>query len=119
MRSRCGVRGQVLVWGPTGAMSKAITLYRTILKQHRFKLPPEMRALGDRYVKEEFRQHKNAKPEFLARFFDEWEKYSAHLGGSPPSAGYGKPIGEAVNQMTDEQKTMLAKLAEESRKVPS
>ena len=33
------------------------------------------RALGDSYVKDEFRRHKTAKPEFLKQFFAEWDLY--------------------------------------------
>ena len=98
--------------------NKATVLYRTILRQHRLKLPAEMRALGDRYVKDEFRQHRSANAEFLPRFFGEWEKYATHLQQKAGNAdGYGKPIGEAVRNMTEEQKAMLAKLAEETRKL--
>ena len=77
--------------------NKATVLYRTILRQHRLKLPAEMRALGDRYVKDEFRQHRSANAEFLPRFFGEWEKYATHLQQKAGNAdGYGKPAGDTV-----------------------
>ena len=41
-------------------MSTALNLYRRILRLHRWKLPQEMRHLGDSYVKEEFRLHRTA-----------------------------------------------------------
>lgn len=55
--------------------SRALGLYRSLLKAHRNYLPREMRQLGDSYVKSEFKLHKNAKPEHLEGFFQEWEKY--------------------------------------------
>lgn len=47
-------------------------LYRRILLLHR-ALPPALRELGDRYVKEEFRKHKAAGPAEAQRFLREWE----------------------------------------------
>ncbi|RLW11457.1 hypothetical protein DV515_00001542 [Chloebia gouldiae] len=47
-------------------------LYRRILRLHR-ALPPALRDLGDRYVKEEFRRHRAAGPAEAQRFLREWE----------------------------------------------
>jgi Complex1_LYR-like len=58
---------------------RAISLYRNLLKAHKNHLPPEMRHLGDTYVKSEFKLHKKAKPEHLTAFFREWEKYLHEL----------------------------------------
>ncbi|KAM9574700.1 succinate dehydrogenase assembly factor 3, mitochondrial isoform 1-T3 [Guaruba guarouba] len=49
-------------------------LYRRILLLHR-ALPAALRALGDRYVKEEFRKHKAAGPAEAQRFLREWESF--------------------------------------------
>ena len=46
-------------------------LYKAILRLHR-GLHPELRALGDQYVKEEFRRHRNAEPPFIPVFMQEW-----------------------------------------------
>lgn len=43
------------------ALLPPIPLYRRILRVHRKKLPPEMRLLGDEYVKSEFRAHRNVE----------------------------------------------------------
>lgn len=61
-------------WGrPTAAMAGgARRLYRRLLRLHR-SLPPALRDLGDRYVKEEFRRHKAAEPAEAQRFLREWE----------------------------------------------
>ena len=70
------------------------------------------------WTNEEFRKHRTAPSEFLPRFFEEWEKYEEHLDRQMPQSGsIGKPLGEAVRAMTDEQRAMLAKLAEETRRL--
>ncbi|OWK62055.1 Succinate dehydrogenase assembly factor 3, mitochondrial [Lonchura striata] len=56
-------------------------LYRRILRLHR-ALPPALRDLGDRYVKEEFRRHRAAGPAEAQRFLREWE---AKLCSTDPS----------------------------------
>lgn len=43
------------------ALLPPLQLYRRILRVHRRKLEPEMRVLGDSYVKSEFRLHKNVE----------------------------------------------------------
>jgi len=53
-----------------------LTLYRSILRTHARCLPPEMRELGDTYVKSEFQLHKSVKDEAqLERFLKEWRAY--------------------------------------------
>jgi len=41
------------------ALLPPIPLYRRLLREHRNKLPPQERLLGDEYVKSEFRAHRN------------------------------------------------------------
>uniref|UniRef100_A0A7S0AQM6 Succinate dehydrogenase assembly factor 3 n=1 Tax=Minutocellus polymorphus TaxID=265543 RepID=A0A7S0AQM6_9STRA len=58
----------------------ALNLYRSILRAHANHLPPNMRGLGDTYVKNEFRLHKaTTNTEQLAQFYTEWQKYLDHL----------------------------------------
>ena len=58
----------------------ALQLYRSILRAHANHLPPNMRGLGDTYVKNEFRLHKAATDaDQLAQFYTEWQKYLDHL----------------------------------------
>ena len=38
-----------------------------------------MKEIGDKYVKEEFRQHKEASPEFVEQFLQEWKRYARTL----------------------------------------
>lgn len=43
------------------ALLPPIPLYRRILRVHRRKLDPEMRILGDSYLKSEFRAHRSTE----------------------------------------------------------
>ncbi|KAL5010422.1 hypothetical protein ScPMuIL_012727 [Solemya velum] len=49
-------------------------LYKGILRLHR-GLPRDLKAIGDQYVKEEFRLHKDVSSEEGAVFLEEWKKY--------------------------------------------
>ena len=51
-------------------------MYKRILVLHRF-LPIDLKALGDQYVKDEFRRHKTASPEAVKSFMAEWEVNAA------------------------------------------
>ena len=58
----------------------ALKLYRSILRAHANHLPTPMRALGDAYVKSEFRLHKaTTNTDQLNQFYTEWQKYLDHL----------------------------------------
>ena len=52
-------------------VSQIRVLYKTILKLHR-GLPLELKALGDQYVKDEFKRHKTAEAQFVPVFVKEW-----------------------------------------------
>uniref|UniRef100_A0A668V5A3 Succinate dehydrogenase assembly factor 3 n=1 Tax=Oreochromis aureus TaxID=47969 RepID=A0A668V5A3_OREAU len=51
-------------------VSRVRSLYKRILRRF---LPIELRALGDQYVKDEFRRHKSAEPKEVKSFMKEWE----------------------------------------------
>uniref|UniRef100_A0A8C7FM43 Succinate dehydrogenase assembly factor 3 n=1 Tax=Oncorhynchus kisutch TaxID=8019 RepID=A0A8C7FM43_ONCKI len=53
---------------------RVFSLYKRILLLHRF-LPIDLRALGDQYVKDEFRRNKTAAPEEVTVFMREWGNY--------------------------------------------
>ena len=57
------------------------------MREHRFRLPEQLRALGDDYVKNEFKLHKNARPEFLNTFFKSWNEYLLHLRSNEHKVG--------------------------------
>ncbi|NXX18153.1 SDHF3 factor, partial [Podargus strigoides] len=67
-------------------------LYRRILLLHR-ALPAALRALGDRYVKEEFRKHKAAGSAEAQRFLREWEASSRR-----PAENYAALIQQQINE---------------------
>jgi hypothetical protein len=55
-------------------MSSVLSLYRNIFKAHKKKLPEDMRKLGDEFVKNEWKLHKNADPMFTKQFVAGWSK---------------------------------------------
>lgn len=58
------------VFGPQHRLT-VLRLYKTILRLHQ-GLPHELSALGNQYVRDEFRRHKDAPPEFVTNFMVEW-----------------------------------------------
>lgn len=53
-----------------------IPLYRCIFRAHRKYLPPDARLLGNKYVQQEFRLHKNLKnPLHIIGFMKSWQDY--------------------------------------------
>ncbi|KAI0817812.1 P-loop containing nucleoside triphosphate hydrolase protein [Xylaria sp. FL0064] len=64
------------------AILPPIPLYRRLLRAHRKHLPPEMRLLGDEYIKSEFRLHRNIdNPAHLIGFLTEWQLYAQKIEG--------------------------------------
>lgn len=55
-----------------GHVTRVRSLYKRILVLHRF-LPIDLKALGDQYVKDEFRRHKRASAEEVDKFMTEWQ----------------------------------------------
>uniref|UniRef100_A0A8D3AYZ6 Succinate dehydrogenase assembly factor 3 n=1 Tax=Scophthalmus maximus TaxID=52904 RepID=A0A8D3AYZ6_SCOMX len=56
------------------------SLYKRILVLHRF-LPIDLRALGDQYVKDEFRRHRGASAAEAKGFVAEWQ-VTAHVANN-------------------------------------
>lgn len=80
--------------------NRATTLYRSILKTHRAKLPPHLRALGDSYVRNEFNLHKKVTvKENLDIFYDAWGKYLIMLQSRTEKFG---------ENMSDKERTVLS-----------
>lgn len=75
-----------------------------------------MRLIGDAYVKNEFKLHKNAKPEHLKLFFAEWNKYLEHIRNE--RATFGRDIEESGYTLSEEQAKQLNSLREEVRGKP-
>ena len=124
--------------------SRGVMLYRSILRAHKKHLPLEMKQLGDTYVRAEFRAHKEAKPEHLTSFFQEWENYleqinvtarardSLSAGGGMDVDGRGTSSRASVGgsqvfafgsdlpgdvELSEEQIQQLKKLKEETDKL--
>lgn len=64
------------------ALLPPIPLYRRILRSHRKFLEPEMRAMGDQYIKSEFRAHRDIdNPIHIIGFLTEWQMYVQSIEG--------------------------------------
>ncbi|XP_050183496.1 succinate dehydrogenase assembly factor 3, mitochondrial [Myiozetetes cayanensis] len=106
------------------APGAARRLYRRLLQLHR-ALPPALRDLGDRYVKEEFRRHRAAGPAEAQRFLREWENYAALIQQQinedkqnlREKTVYGIQLTEEkLNDFRDEQIGQLKELMDEATK---
>ncbi|KAJ7322341.1 hypothetical protein JRQ81_018628 [Phrynocephalus forsythii] len=105
-------------------ISRVRILYRKILHLHR-ALPLELKALGDQYVKDEFRRHKTVGPEEAQCFLQEWENYADTLwqqvsqntraSTSQPLFGSHLPE-EKLNAFREEQVGQLRELMVEATK---
>ncbi|PVU92047.1 hypothetical protein BB559_003872 [Furculomyces boomerangus] len=89
-------------------------LYARILRNHRL-LPKEFRAIGDSYVKQEFRQHMNVTDKsFLDSFFKEWESYAdsievqlgskSSLTDSQETVVVGKDLNKDILKSVDDER---------------
>ena len=96
--------------------NKVLRLYRSLLRLHsKCGLSPEMKQMGDAYVKSEFRQHKSVtNPNQIQQFVKEWELYQEQM--KRQSGRYGQDLPSDM-EFTDEQKNQLEKLRQEARTV--
>lgn len=124
---------------PSTSNKAAILLYRSILKAHKKYLPMDMKALGDKYVKTEFRLHKEAtEVDQVQTFMKEWQTYldqilvtararnhAMSMEGSletTDNRSRSKPLFEfGANlpkdaRLSDDQLAQLEKLREEAEK---
>ncbi|XP_036421831.1 succinate dehydrogenase assembly factor 3, mitochondrial isoform X2 [Colossoma macropomum] len=106
----------------SGHISRVRSLYKRILMLHRF-MPIDLRALGDQYVKDEFRRHKSASPEEVKHFMKEWEDYKDTLQAQVLEAAgnkkllFGSDLSEKkLQDFQDEQIGQLYELMLESTK---
>ena len=93
--------------------SEALKLYRQLLNLHK-ALPKEMRQLGNKYIKEEFKRHLYPSiPNFNAAhyltFLQSWKKYAADMQ-DPEIRLFGRRLTpEEIQAMTPSQKSTLNK----------
>lgn len=99
-----------------------MSLYRTILRLHT-ALPAEIRGVGDAYVREEFRRHKDADAKFVGQFLEQWEAYAADIARSISvpgavsleSAGPGRDLSaDDIAALSEEQLEQLDTLKQEA-----
>jgi hypothetical protein len=87
-----------------------LRLYRGIRRAHS-KLPPQMRDLGNEYVRNEFQLHKDAQPEHLRGFFQQWLDYLTHLAEAPDLGAPGENLDDTkLDNLSTEQAEQLAAL---------
>ncbi|XP_039536692.1 succinate dehydrogenase assembly factor 3, mitochondrial [Pimephales promelas] len=98
------------------------SLYKRILLLHRF-LPIDLRALGDQYVKDEFRRNKSASGEEVTRFMTEWTNYKDTLQTQVLEAAANKKVvfgadlsEDKLKDFQEEQVGQLYELMLESTK---
>ena len=97
-----------------------LALYRSILRAHQRYLPPDARALGDAYVKEEFALHKDASDNFMVQFDRQWRDYLTTLRATDAEAPIGREMtAEEVAALSDEQKIQLLKIRESASGAPT
>uniref|UniRef100_A0A8W7Q4X1 Succinate dehydrogenase assembly factor 3 n=1 Tax=Anopheles coluzzii TaxID=1518534 RepID=A0A8W7Q4X1_ANOCL len=104
-------------------VQKVRVLYKTILRMHR-GLPVALQELGNNYVKEEFKRHKNCSPMESQKFMSEWAGYAINLAeqlglrGKPGTIGMiGEDLTEnQLNHFRDEQIAQLYELLQEAKR---
>lgn len=95
------------------SVQSVLRLYKEILRQHRYALPPKHRELGDRYVRSEFRSHKNATAEQVDKFMEGWKSYLEqlrHQGGQ-----VGRPLSQdEAASLNNDQRDQLFRLKQQT-----
>lgn len=87
---------------PKLAVLPPIPLYRRLLRTHRKKLGPEERIMGDLYLKDEFRRHKDIdNPIHIVGFLSQWQQYGQMLEGDDWKGQ--KMDLELLEKMSDQQ----------------
>jgi hypothetical protein len=84
-----------------------LKLYRDLFRLHR-KLPDSLKQLGDTYIKQEFRLHRNASPTHAKIFMEKWSMYKNTLEAQQEN--FGENIDYTSNNFSKEQKDKLEQL---------
>lgn len=95
-------------------VSQVRALYKGLLRLHR-GLPLNLKAMGDSYVKDEFRRHKSVPKQEADIFMKEWTKYYVTLAKQLSARKKKQTIGmnlspELIDCFTDEQVVQLTEL---------
>lgn len=95
-----------------------LRLYHYILRAHTTKLPPQLRYLGDEYVKAEFRAHRNTdNPLHIVGFLTQWQDYLSSIDQGKWQKG--KITKQELDKMSPEQVNQLYELMEEAKRLGS
>ncbi|KAF2641466.1 ACN9-domain-containing protein [Massarina eburnea CBS 473.64] len=96
------------------ALLPPIPLYRRLLRCHR-KLQVEQRVLGDKYIKAEWRAHKDIdNPVHIIGFLTEWQRYAQTIEGD---TWKGEKMDKTkIDKMSDQQIGQLYELMQAIRK---
>uniref|UniRef100_A0AAG5DG37 Succinate dehydrogenase assembly factor 3 n=1 Tax=Anopheles atroparvus TaxID=41427 RepID=A0AAG5DG37_ANOAO len=102
---------------------KVRILYKSILRLHR-GMPPALQEMGNNYVKDEFKRHKNCSPIESQKFMNEWAGYALNLAeqlglrGKPGPVGMiGEDLSESqLEHFREEQLTQLYELLLEAKR---
>ncbi|KAK0290364.1 hypothetical protein LTR35_002307 [Friedmanniomyces endolithicus] len=99
---------------PPPALLPPIPLYRRLLRSHRKHLTPELRVLGDEYIKSEFRAHRDTEnPVHIVGFLSEWQRYAQMIEGD---SWRGEKMDKTkVDKMSDEQIAQMYELMQAIR----
>jgi hypothetical protein len=73
-----------------------------------------MRDLGDKYVKAEFRLHKNAEGSTLTQFLGQWQVYYDTITGQDAVMGMNM-APNVVEDLSDAQKQQLLQMRHETQ----
>ncbi|XP_074653289.1 succinate dehydrogenase assembly factor 3, mitochondrial-like [Tubulanus polymorphus] len=96
-------------------------LYKQILQLHR-GLPIEMRAMGDQYVKDEFKKHKTVNETEVDQFINGWKNYvhimSKQLVKRSKLQQYGKNLEEDIIETLDGEKLGQLHLLKQEASLP-
>lgn len=91
---------------------KALQLYKDILVLHSAKLPAAMKALGDMYVRKEFKTHMykgNCSRTQFEQFMNAWKSYADMIRSQQTVTG--KPLSaEQRRLLNDSQRGQLEEL---------
>ena len=108
--------------GSLSHVQKVRLLYKSCLKLHR-GLPIHLKAIGDSYVRDEFKRHKKAEAQQVKTFMEAWATYAIDLSKqmSTKSLTKADKIGatlkvDDLDNFSDEQLAQLYELYSEAKK---
>jgi hypothetical protein len=91
---------------------KALQLFKNIMVLHQTKLPPALKALGDTYVRKEFKIHMykgNCSRVQFEQFLNAWRSYADMVRAQEQVTG--KPLSaEQKRLLNDKQRDQLEEL---------